>query len=166
MDNAAGTTQRAWRPAYAALSSLRYRLDQTLPDLEENEKAMRNGASGATPPPRPDPAQFLASLAPQIADARAAFALIRKRATEWRVTRNARYGGFGGRHADAGDHHEWRGCQSPPSSATSMALMPTVRPADAPPLFIAPAADDFFANAGYGLIDSWKAAKRPVEFHL
>jgi acetyl esterase/lipase len=40
-------------------------------------------------------------------------------------------------------------------------------PADAPPLFIALAADDpFFANGGYGLIDSWKAAKRPVEFHL
>ncbi|HSS97470.1 MAG TPA: dienelactone hydrolase family protein, partial [Terriglobales bacterium] len=40
-------------------------------------------------------------------------------------------------------------------------------PADAPPLFIALAADDpFFGNAGYGLIDSWKAAKRPVEFHL
>ena len=34
-------------------------------------------------------------------------------------------------------------------------------------LFIALAADDpFFANGGYGLIDSWKAAKRPVEFHL
>ena len=40
-------------------------------------------------------------------------------------------------------------------------------PADAPPLFIALAADDpFFANSGYGLVDSWKAAKRPVEFHL
>ncbi|HMW73149.1 MAG TPA: dienelactone hydrolase family protein [Cellvibrionaceae bacterium] len=40
-------------------------------------------------------------------------------------------------------------------------------PADAPPLFAALAADDpFFANAGYGLIDSWRAAKRPVEFHL
>ena len=40
-------------------------------------------------------------------------------------------------------------------------------PADAPPLFIALAADDpFFANNGFGLIDSWRAAKRPVEFHL
>ena len=26
--------------------------------------------------------------------------------------------------------------------------------------------DPFFANGGYGLIDSWKAAKHPVEFHL
>lgn len=40
-------------------------------------------------------------------------------------------------------------------------------PANAPPLYIALAADDpFFANAGFGLIESWKAAKRPVEFHL
>ena len=40
-------------------------------------------------------------------------------------------------------------------------------PRNAPPLFIALAADDpFFANGGFGLIDSWKAAKRPVEFHL
>jgi acetyl esterase/lipase len=40
-------------------------------------------------------------------------------------------------------------------------------PADAPPLFIALAADDpLFGNGGFGLIDSWRAAKRPVEFHL
>ena len=40
-------------------------------------------------------------------------------------------------------------------------------PVNAPPLFIALASDDpFFANAGFGLIESWKAAKRPVEFHL
>src|SRR5690349_24457477 len=46
-------------------------------------------------------------------------------------------------------------------------LAPLTVAADAPPLFIALAADDpFFANGGYGLIDSWKAAKRPVEFHL
>ena len=40
-------------------------------------------------------------------------------------------------------------------------------PADAPPLFVALAADDpFFGRGGYGLIDSWRAAGRPVEFHL
>jgi acetyl esterase/lipase len=26
--------------------------------------------------------------------------------------------------------------------------------------------DPFFANSGYGLIDSWRNARRPVEFHL
>jgi acetyl esterase/lipase len=40
-------------------------------------------------------------------------------------------------------------------------------PADAPPLFVALAADDpLFAKGGYGLVDSWRAAGRPVEFHL
>ncbi|MFS2018158.1 alpha/beta hydrolase, partial [Massilia sp. CT11-108] len=40
-------------------------------------------------------------------------------------------------------------------------------PADAPPLFIGLAADDpLFGNGGFGLVDSWRAAKRPVEFHL
>ncbi|MFX8704355.1 alpha/beta hydrolase fold domain-containing protein, partial [Acinetobacter baumannii] len=40
---------------------------------------------GATPPPRPDPAQMMARLEPQLADSRAAFALVRKRAAEWHV---------------------------------------------------------------------------------
>ena len=32
---------------------------------------------------------------------------------------------------------------------------------------VALAADDpFFANGGFGLIDSWRAAKKPAEFHL
>ena len=40
-------------------------------------------------------------------------------------------------------------------------------PTDAPPLFVALAADDpFFANGGIGLIESWRAAKKPAEFHL
>ena len=46
-------------------------------------------------------------------------------------------------------------------------LAPVVAPADAPPLFIAFAADDnLVASGGYGIVDSWKAAKRPVEFHM
>ena len=46
-------------------------------------------------------------------------------------------------------------------------LSPVTVPADAPPMFVALAADDpFFANGGFGLIDSWKKAGKPVEFHL
>ena len=46
-------------------------------------------------------------------------------------------------------------------------LAPVKVPADAPPMFVALAADDpLFGSGGYGLIDSWRAAKRPVEFHL
>lgn len=40
-------------------------------------------------------------------------------------------------------------------------------PTDAPPMFVALAADDpLFANNGFGLIESWRTAKRPVEFHF
>ncbi|WP_255470492.1 hypothetical protein [Pseudoxanthomonas sp. 3HH-4] len=37
----------------------------------------------------------------------------------------------------------------------------------APPLFLAIAADDgLFADGGFGLVEGWRAARRPVEFHL
>ena len=40
-------------------------------------------------------------------------------------------------------------------------------PADAPPMFVAIAADDFLIGDGsLGVISSWLRAKRPVEFHL
>ncbi len=39
-------------------------------------------------------------------------------------------------------------------------------PADAPPLFVALAADDpLFPETDFGLIRNWRAAERPVEFH-
>ena len=39
-------------------------------------------------------------------------------------------------------------------------------PTDAPPLFVALAADDpLFPGTDFGLIQSWRAADRPVEFH-
>jgi acetyl esterase/lipase len=46
-------------------------------------------------------------------------------------------------------------------------LAPVTVPADAPPMFVALAADDpLFGNSGFALIESWRQAKRPVEFHL
>ena len=40
-------------------------------------------------------------------------------------------------------------------------------PADAPPMFVVLAADDpLFANRGFGVVEAWQAAGRPVEFHL
>ena len=40
-------------------------------------------------------------------------------------------------------------------------------PTTAPPMFAVLADDDaLFARKGYGLIESWNAAKKPVEFHL
>jgi len=40
-------------------------------------------------------------------------------------------------------------------------------PASAPPMFIALASDDpLFAKRGFGLVDSWVTAKRPIELHF
>jgi acetyl esterase/lipase len=130
----------------------------------------KGSGPGAGPrPPRPSAEAMMANLAPQIADARAAFALVRKRAGEWHVDRD-RIGMVG---FSAG---------AMLTMATTMAgqdakpafigdiygpVSPMTVPADAPPLFVALAADDpLFGGTGFGLIDSWRAAKRPVEFHL
>jgi acetyl esterase/lipase len=111
----------------------------------------------------------MANLGPQIADARAAFALIRARSAEWKVdpkrigmvgfsagamlTMVTTLGGVDAKPAFIGDIYG--------------PLAPVTVPADAPPLFVALAADDpLFAGRGMGLIDSWMAAKKPVEFHL
>ena len=169
MENEGWNVARALAKKGVAAFVLKYRLNQTPADMPGFEKSMREMFSGAAPPPRPDPAKAMAGLAPQIADARAAFALIRKRSAEWHVDPN-RIGMIG---FSAG---------AMLTMATTLAgedakpafigiiygpLAPVTVPAEAPPLFVALAADDpFFGNNGYWLIDCWKAAKRPVEFHL
>ncbi len=168
MENEGWDVAKALNKKGVAAFVLKYRLNPTPADLAEFAAPPRASSGGAPrrPPTSGDPSQF---LAPQIADATAAFALIRSRATEWNVDPN-KIGMIG-------------------FSAGAMLTMSTAlyakdvnlaflgdiygplgamkAPTNAPPLFIALAADDpLMANGGYGLIDSWKAAKRPVEFHL
>ena len=169
MENEGWNVARALAEKGVAAFVLKYRLNQTPSDMEEFDKSMREMFSGGTPPARPDPAAAMAALAPQLADARAAFALIRKRSAEWRIDPN-RIGMVG---FSAGAMltlaTTTAGGDAKPAFIGNIygPLMSVTVPAEAPPLFIALAADDpFFANAGYGLIDSWRAAKRPVEFHL
>jgi acetyl esterase/lipase len=141
---------------------LKYRLNQTPASLEE--------FSRPTPPrPRTNFSERMAALAPQIADASAAFALVRARSGEWKVdpkrigmvgfsagamlTMATTLSGGDAKPAFIGDIYG-------PLDAVTV-------PAEAPPLFAALAADDpLFAGRGMGLIDSWAAAKKPVEFHL
>ena len=146
---------------------LKYRLNQTPADMPAFEQSMAAMFSGAAR--RPPTAAGFGNLAPQIADSRAAFELIRKRSAEWKIDPN-RIGMVG---FSAG---------AMLTMATALAgkdakpafignnygpLSPMTAPADAPPLFVALAADDpLFGNAEYGLVDSWREAKRPVEFHL
>ena len=171
MENEGSNVAKALAAKGVAAFVLKYRLVQTpadMPGFENSMKAMFSGT--AARPPRPStPDAMAASIAPQLEDARAAFALIRKRAGEWHVDPN-RIGmvGFSAgamltlTTALAGQDAKpaFIGNIYGPVGAMTV-------PADAPPMFVAVAADDpFFGNGETGIIKSWIAAKRPVELHL
>lgn len=168
MENEGWDVAKALADRGVAAFVLKYRLNQTPQDMPAFERSMREMFSGAARPPRPAPGAANAGLAPQIADARAAFALIRRRAQEWRIDPE-RVGMIG---FSAGGMLTMATALAGDAKPAFIAdiygpLGPVTVPADAPPLFVALAADDpLFGNSGYGLIDSWRAAKRPVEFHL
>jgi len=168
MENEGWHVAKALADKGVAAFVLKYRLNQTPADMAGFEKSMAEmfSATAKRPPLPQDPA---VAYAPQIADARAAFALVRKRAGEWHVDAD-RVGMLGfSAGAMLTMSTTLHGQDAKPAFIGNIygPLTAVTVPADAPPLFIALAADDpFFANAGFGLIDSWRAAKRPVEFHL
>lgn len=89
MENEGWEVARALAERGVAAFVLKYRLNQTPSDMPAFEQSMRDMFSGAARPlARPSGEETIAGLAPQIADARAAFALIRRRAAEWRVDPN------------------------------------------------------------------------------
>ncbi len=167
MENEGWQVAQALADRGVAAFVLKYRLNQTPSDMDDFAASMKTMFAAAGPPPaQPDPS---VALAPQIADARAAFALVRSHAKEWDVdpdrigmvgfsagamlTMTTTLYGQDAKPAFVGDIYG-------PMTAVSV-------PADAPPLFVALAADDpIFGNSGFGVVDSWRAAKRPVELHL
>ena len=170
MDNEGFDVARALAAKGVAAFVLKYRLQETPQDMAGFEKSMAAMFSGATRPRgRMKVEEVIPTLAPQLADSRAAFALIRRRASEWRVnperigmigfsagamlTMATTLGNDDAKPAFIGDIYG-------PLDAVTV-------PTDAPPLFVALAADDpLFGGSEFGLISSWQAAKRPVEFHL
>ncbi|HEX4739113.1 MAG TPA: alpha/beta hydrolase [Allosphingosinicella sp.] len=167
MENEGSDVARALAARGVAAFVLKYRLVPTPPDMPGFERSMREMFSGTARPPQGRPA--MPALGPQLADARAAFALVRRRAAEWRVD-PARIGMVG---FSAGAMLTLATALSGNDAKPAFIgiiygpLAPVTVPADAPPMFVALAADDpLFGNGGTGLIDSWRAAKRPVEFHL
>jgi acetyl esterase/lipase len=144
---------------------LKYRVRPTPADLGEFEDSVTAMFAGAGA--RPRPGGF--SLADPVEDATAAFALIRSRADEWGVDPD-RIGmvgfsaGAGTTMATTLTAPETR----PAFIAPIYGAMSAVEvPEAAPPMFVVLAADDpLFANSGFGLVESWRAAGRPVEFHL
>ncbi|SEN88830.1 Acetyl esterase/lipase [Duganella sp. CF517] len=169
MDNEGWAVAKALADKGVAAFVLKYRLNQTPADMAGFERSMAEmfSATAKRPPAPQDPA---VAYAPQIDDARAAFALVRARAKGWHVDPD-RVGMLGfSAGAMLTMSTALHGQDAKPAFIANiygpLSAVAAVR-ADAPPLFVALAADDpFFANAGYGLIDSWRAAKRPVEFHL
>ena len=170
MDNEGWDVAKALAKQGVAAFVLKYRLNQTPADMAAFEQEMAQMFSGtARRPPRPDPAEMVKRLAPQLEDSSAAFALIRKRATEWKVDPD-RIGMIG---FSAGAMLTMAttlvGKDTKPAFIANIygPLAEVAVPADAPPLFVALAADDpFFANGDFGLIKSWHLAKKPVEFHF
>jgi acetyl esterase/lipase len=169
MENEGWDVAKALANRGVAAFVLKYRLNQTPADMTAFERSMAEMFSGAARAPRTDPATAIPALAPQIADARAAFALVRQRAKTWHVDPE-RVGMIGfSAGAMLTMATALAGQDAKPAFIGNIygPLAPVAVPSDAPPMFVALAADDpLFAGKGMGLIESWQAAKRPVEFHL
>ena len=167
MENEGWDVARALADRGVTAFVLKYRLNQTPADLQEFARPPQS--PGAAPrPPRASPDRAAAGMAPQLADARAAFELVRSRADEWKVDRD-RIGMIG---FSAGAMLTMTTALNVREAAPAFLgdiygpLSAVEVPADAPPLFVALAADDpLFPETDFGLIQSWRAAERPVEFH-
>lgn len=146
---------------------LKYRTEETPPDrnaaMAVMGARMKGAVTGAAGAPQTPPEA--------VEDAKAAVRLVRARAGEWRID-PARVGflGFsaGGMTAlsvgltdDKAARPDFIAPIYPPMNARTV-------PADAPPMFVAIALDDplFAKGKPLALIDSWRAAGRPVEAHL
>ncbi len=143
MENEGWNVARALADKGVAAFVLKYRLNQTPADMPAFEKSMREMFSGTARPPRPEPGKAIAGLAPQIVDARAAFALIRKRSAEWHVDPN-RVGMIGfSAGAMLTMATTLAGEDAKPAFIGNIygPLASVTVPAEAPPLFIALAAD-------------------------
>jgi acetyl esterase/lipase len=169
MENEGWDVARALADKGVAAFVLKYRLNQTPADLPGFERSMTAMFANTARNPRPSPEQALVGLAPQIADSRAAFALVRKRAAEWHVDpdRIGMVGFSAGAMLTMATTLAGQDAKPAFIGIIYGPLAPVTVPADAPPMFVALAADDpLFGNGGFGLIESWRTAKRPVEFHL
>lgn len=104
-----------------------------------------------------------------IEDGAAALGMVRKRASEWKID-PSRIGLVG---FSAGAMAALRVAIDPASTkrpAFAVLLYPPMEslpvPADAPPAFVGMALDDpLSGRAGFGLVQSWTKAGRPIEFH-
>jgi acetyl esterase/lipase len=152
---------------------LKYRLHPTPESLDDftawmnrprpAPAASSDTSKSATPPGFPP-----MDLSNQLADAEAAYALIRQRAKEWGVD-TARIGMIGFSAGAGLTMHA-----TLHSKTMKLAFIgpiyggmgPVEVPKNAPPMFNVIASDDFLFRGQFGVIASWYKAGIPVEFHL
>jgi len=147
---------------------LKYRVKPTDPDphafMKQLMKLLTSGSAQSSNADTSTPSD-------SVEDARAAVKLVRSRAVEWHVD-PARIG-FTGFSAGA-DLTLAVGLDPDPALRPNFIAPiygdPSTAlhvPPDAPPMFFALAANDpFYGKASFDLINSWRAAGRPIEFHL
>lgn len=169
MENEGWDVARALADRGVAAFVLKYRLKPTPEGLDDFAAALRAMLAGPRPSHRHDPAAALRSLDLQIADARAAFALVRSRATEWTIDpeRVGMVGFSAGAMLTVAT--ALAGEDANPAFIADIygPLAAFEVPEDAPPLFIALAADDGLMDpTGFPLVECWRAAGRPVELHF
>jgi acetyl esterase/lipase len=161
---------RAFAKRGIAAFVLKYRTRPTPAGEAEFRAAMdAMFASAGRSDTRLSPAAAAAGFREPMADASAAFALIRAHATQWHVDPQ-RVGMVG---FSAGAMLIMTTLLSVPDAKPAFvapiygSMEPVAVPAGAPPMFAVLAADDpLFAHKGLALIDSWQQAGKPVEFHL
>ncbi|MGE3690220.1 MAG: alpha/beta hydrolase [Novosphingobium sp.] len=168
MDNEGWPVARWLADRGIAAFILKYRTNET-PDAEADLaaafRAMITSAASAKPG---EIAKIEEPRATE--DALAALAMVRRRAGEWKVD-PARLGIIGfsagamtalnaARAADPAARPAYFGYIYGPMARIE------VTP-DAPPMFAALAIDDpLFGKHGFGIVDAWREAKRPVELHV
>ena len=145
---------------------LKYRVLPTPVDSDvfrsENDR-MRAGEAVSFAPPQNTPA-------PALEDGLAALRYVREHAAEFGIDpHRVGFMGFSAGGYLTRSVVEHGGVDAPNFAAPiypNMAAM--VVPADAPPMFVTIAADDFLLlpHDGFPLVDSYRAAGKPIEFHL
>lgn len=145
---------------------LKYRVNATSPDPQEFIKELMQTMRSVSAPDAPKPTTPPEALA----DAKTALALVRSRASEWGVD-PARLGFMG---FSAGGMTTLSVGLLPEAAIRPAFIAPIYPPmghqtvpADAPPMFLAIAADDqLFGGGQFALMQDWLAAKRPAEMHV
>jgi acetyl esterase/lipase len=167
MEDEGWEVAEALRQKGVAAFVLKYRLMPTAPDWAEFDRGNPLTAPAPAAAAAATPARSPVAL--PLEDATAAFKLVRARAKEWNIDPNRI--GMVGFSAGAGTTMAAT-LQSKENKPAFIAPIygrqsAVEVPPDAPPMFVALAADDpLFGNNEYGLISAWKKAGRPVEFHL